>query len=349
MSFRIIRFNLQREIKDFAFTIIFCIFIALFLYLMDYADSFPAALIMSFSIGIVIFLLINISIHLCKPKRKIVLVSLITLGIILGGILGWNMGTMIVNRFLHVSISVFDKYLIRAVMIWMVFGSGMTFFFWARARLSITKDIIQEERNRRISSEKDALEARLRLLQAQIEPHFLFNTLSNILSLLDTDPRKGKTMLMDLMKFLRTSLSKTRSNRSNIGQEIELIRAYLDIFKVRMGERLRYSIDIPEGMEEVSFPPMLIQPLVENAIKHGLESKIGGGELLIRGSLDNDKIRIEVIDTGPGFFENSNPGMGIENLRKRLQSIYGDKAGLILEENRPTGLKAIIEVPYEQD
>jgi LytS/YehU family sensor histidine kinase len=116
-----------------------------------------------------------------------------------------------------------------------------------------------------------------------------------------------------------------------------------------MGERLRYEIDIPEDMKEISFPPMLIQPLVENAVKHGLESSIEGGEILVTGSVSRGNIRMEVRDTGSGFHENSKPGIGIENIKNRLKSLFGDRARLILEENRPSGLRAIIEVPYEKD
>jgi LytS/YehU family sensor histidine kinase len=187
------------------------------------------------------------------------------------------------------------------------------------------------------------------LLQAQIEPHFLFNTLSNILSLLDSDLEKGKSMLTDLIQYLRTTLSKTRNDTTTIDGEMEIIRAYLNIFKIRMGDRLQYHIDIPDNIKDIPFQPMLIQPLVENSIRHGLEPEIQGGEIWIRGTPDGDILRIEITDTGAGLYENSHPGMGIENIRERLKSLYGDKGRLILKENQPSGVKAILEVPYEPD
>ena len=128
-----------------------------------------------------------------------------------------------------------------------------------------------------------------------------------------------------------------------------MIEAYLNIFRVRMGERLRYRIDIPDTMKDIPFPPMLVQPLVENAIKHGLEPRIEGGEVSIRGEEKGDILRLEVADTGLGFQGDGDMGVGLSNIRERLQSLYGDKGRLILEENWPSGLKAIIEVPYARN
>jgi sensor histidine kinase YesM len=227
-----------------------------------------------------------------------------------------------------------------------LFGSIITYFFSSREQIAESQAQIQEEKIKRLTSEKKVAEAHLKLLQAQIEPHFLFNTLSNVLSLLDTDPKKGKSMLVDFVQYLRASLSKIREDKATLGQEMEMIRAYLSIFKVRMGDRLKYKIDLPKNLEAISFPPMLIQPLVENAIKHGLEPKIDGGEIRIGGEEKNGFLRLEVIDTGLGFTENRDPGLGLSSIRERLESIYGNRGRLILEENQPHGLKATIEVPH---
>ena len=125
-----------------------------------------------------------------------------------------------------------------------------------------------------------------------------------------------------------------------------MIKAYLNIFKVRMEGRLQYRIDIPENIKDFPFPPMLVQPLVENAIKHGIEPTIEGGEVTIQAKSNGDMMRVEVADTGTGLYEDGEVGFGLSNVRERLQSLYGDKGRLILEENRPSGLKAIIEVPH---
>jgi sensor histidine kinase YesM len=139
---------------------------------------------------------------------------------------------------------------------------------------------------------------------------------------------------------------KIRDEKATLGQEMEMIQAYLSIFKVRMGDRLHFRIDLPKSLERISFPPMLIQPLVENAIKHGLEPKVDGGDIFISGENKDGVLRLEVVDTGIGFKEERKSGMGLSNIRERLLSLYGNSGRLILEERQPHGLKATIEVPY---
>ena len=219
----------------------------------------------------------------------------------------------------------------------------------SKFRLLRTEDIIQQERIQRLTTEKNAAETHLKLLQAQIEPHFLFNTLSNILSLLETDADKGKTMLVNLIQYLRATLSKIRTDDYTLGLEIEMIRAFLNLYKVRMGDRLTYQIDIPDHLKQIPFPPMLIQPLVENAIQHGLEPKIEGGDVLIRGEQTIGSLRLEISDTGIGLYEGQKKGLGISKTRERIESIYGDRGHFFLTENKPSGVKVIIEVPYEQN
>jgi len=217
----------------------------------------------------------------------------------------------------------------------------------SREKISAAKTLIREERLKTLTAEKEKAETNLRLLQAQIEPHFLFNTLSNILSLIDTDTGKARSMMVDFIQYLRMSLSKTREDITTIGQELDMIRAFINIFKVRMGDRLNFRFDITDDIKGFPFPPMLIQPLVENAVKHGLEPGIEGGDILIKAIKENDVFRLEVADTGPGFREGSEAGIGLLNIRERLSSLYGDRGRLILEDNKPSGLKAIIEVKDE--
>lgn len=217
----------------------------------------------------------------------------------------------------------------------------------SRAKMAAARVHMQQERIMRLTSEKKAAETHLKFLQAQIEPHFLFNTLSTVLSLLDTDSVRGKAMLVDFIRYLRISLSKTRKESSTIGEEITLITAYLNLFKVRMEERLDFEIQLPDKLKKHPIPPMIVQPLVENAIRHGLQNKSAGGKIFIRGDRTGGRIRLEVADNGNGFDTKRHGGTGLSNVRSRLESIYGDSARLILEDNRPMGLRAIIEVPDE--
>ena len=213
-------------------------------------------------------------------------------------------------------------------------------------RLKYSKKAVEKERVNRLTSEKQALEANLRLLQAQIEPHFLFNTLTSIESLDDTDPQSAKAMQLNLIEYLKATLVKARAEETTVGQETTLIRAYLDMFKVRMGERLRYHMDVSEETKNMPFPSMLVQPIVENAIKHGLEPMIEGGAIFINVRKMGGVIRWEMMDTGCGMSETSDFGVGLSNIMERLESLYDGKAQLIMEDNRPSGLKVTLEVPY---
>lgn len=329
--------------RSLSYTVVFDTFIALVLTGIKFGGGFVDNFIISQCIGISICSLALTGLYLFRPTNPLFMLVLVMIAIITGTVVGWTLGSIAAG----LSVSLFEQRFIPVMILGIMFGSIISYFFSYRERISRSEALIQEERIKRLTSEKKAVESNLRLLQAQIEPHFLFNTLSNIMSLLETDLEKAKSMLVDLIHYLRTSLSKTRNKTTTIDQEMEMIRAYLNIFKIRMGDRLRYNIDIPDTIKDFPFPPMLVQPLVENAIKHGLEPKIEGGELSIRGKEKGDNIQLEITDTGMGFNEGEDTGVGLSNVRERLQSLYGDKGHLILEENRPSGLKAIIEIPYD--
>jgi len=339
--------NRRKTLTYLFYTVVFNTIIAIFLTSVKFGDGLVKNFIFSQCIGISICSCILIGLYFVKPKRPLIELFVIITAMIVGSVIGALLGSIATG--IHPSIFLQYGFAIRPVILGLLFGSIISYFFISRETISATKTLVQEERIKRLTSEKKAVESNLRLLQAQIEPHFLFNTLSNILSLLETDLDKGKCMLEDLIHYLRTALSKTRGDTTTIGQEMEMIRAYMNIFKVRMGERLRYNIDVPDKINDIPFPPMLIQPLVENAIKHGLEPKIEGGEVFIHGEENEEILRLEIADTGVGFYEDGNFGTGLSNIRERLISLYGDKGRLILEENRPYGLKAIIEVPRARD
>jgi LytS/YehU family sensor histidine kinase len=280
-----------------------------------------------------------------KPEKTASFALIFITGVGIGILIGLQIGLFVLEQIFSIVLKLQQKGILQTIIIAITFGSIVSYFFYSKARLKFSKEIIQQERISRLSSEKEALEANLKLLQAQVEPHFLFNTLSNVLSLIDTDPIKGKSMLLDLIHYLRTSLSRTLPVATTLDQEMNIIKAYLNIQKVRMGERLRFKIDLPDGLQKHPFPPMLLQPLVENAVKHGLEPAIEGGEILIKVLEENSFIRIEVQDTGNGFSSYDAAGVGITNVRERIKLLYGDKGRLILEANVPHGVKAIIEVP----
>ncbi len=205
---------------------------------------------------------------------------------------------------------------------------------------------LEEQQLRRISAERQVVETQLRMLQAQIEPHFLFNTLANVISLIAREPQAAKKMLQHLTRSLRVSLQRSRQDTSTLSQESEMLRDYLAIFKMRLGSRLDFKIDIPQELLNLPFPPMLLQPLVENSIIHGIEPKVEGGRIDIKAEKSNGQLRLTVSDTGLGFSDLVKAeGLGLENVKARLQALYNVHASLKLEENIPCGATAIIEVP----
>lgn len=197
--------------------------------------------------------------------------------------------------------------------------------------------------------EKREIEAHLKLLQAQIEPHFLFNTLANVGSLIDSDPGLAKQLLERLNDWLRVALTRARSERTTLGEELEMLENYLQILKIRFGERLRWRIEAPDEARRAPFPPMLLQPLVENAVRHGIEPKLGGGEICIRSRFEPAGWRIEVSDNGVGLAGSGDTGdsggAGLANVRARLASLFGANGELRLHGNAGGGVSATLELP----
>ena len=202
------------------------------------------------------------------------------------------------------------------------------------------------------SLKRQVIEARMAAMQAQVEPHFLFNTLASIDHLIETDPVRASTMQKNLIALLRASLPTLREANAQgtraLAHELAVIRPYLEILKVRMEERLQTMIDVPEGLHSAEFPPMMLQSLVENAIKHGLEPKPEGGTLAVKAEVLHGMLALTVADTGLGFGKaaTAGTGTGLANIRERLALLYGQHAQLTLTENQPSGTVATITVPY---
>jgi hypothetical protein len=196
--------------------------------------------------------------------------------------------------------------------------------------------------------ERTILEARMEALQAQIEPHFLFNTLGSIDQLIQTDPPRASRMQKSLIRYLRSAMPQMRDgSRPSLGQQVDLSRAFLEIMAVRMEERLDAVINVPEGLKSAVFPSMMLQTLVENAIKHGLEPKAAGGRLEIRAEIADGQLAVHVVDDGAGFAPKSDDGVGLANIRERLKALYHGRAELIISVPPAGGTCATIKVPYE--
>jgi sensor histidine kinase YesM len=228
-----------------------------------------------------------------------------------------------------------------------VFADG-TFFgvAWEEKKVA---ELMANEKLKVVSSEKQLVQAQMRMLQAQIEPHFLFNTLANIQSLIAKSPDRANLMMDNFIAYLRQSLTASRAQEGTVQQEIDLIRHYLDLIKIRMAERLSFSIEIDPSLEPHALPPMLLQPIVENAIKHGLEPKEEGGRIDIRGTRISGDTRIEftISDNGLGFAANADSagtGVGLANLRERLKVLYDGAATMEITDTNP-GTRVVITIP----
>ena len=198
--------------------------------------------------------------------------------------------------------------------------------------------------------ERRLVEARMAALQAQVEPHFLFNTLALIGQLIETDPPQAARIHQNLIDYLRATLPQMRARGAGtLGRQIEMSRAYLAIMQARMRTRLAVSVDVPDHMLSATFPVMMLQILIENAIKHGLEPKIDGGRIDIRANVDGQMLQVDVIDDGIGFNVHAGDGVGLANVRERLRILYGQRAQLVIEAPLTGGTRASIRVPYAPD
>ena len=194
---------------------------------------------------------------------------------------------------------------------------------------------------------REESEQQLQLLQAQIEPHFLFNTLANVRSLYRTEPESGVQMMESLLRYLRAALPRVRAASSTVGDEIELAQAYLELFAVRMGDRLKFEFDVDPAVEDVQLPPMLLLTLVENAVKHGIGPAAEGGRIDITVRRARNVVRIDIADDGVGLASVSpgGTGVGLVNIRRQLSARYGRRASFSLTERAKRGVLATIKVP----
>jgi LytS/YehU family sensor histidine kinase len=187
-------------------------------------------------------------------------------------------------------------------------------------------------------------------MQAQVEPHFLFNTLASVQYLTETDPPAAGRMLGHLIEYLRAALPQLRARSSTLAREMSLAEAYLNILAMRLGPRLRFTIDVADELRDHPFPPNLIISLVENAIKHGIEPSADGGSIALRAVRSGESTVVTVLDTGSGTpaAAKGGQGVGLSNVRERLAALYGGKAGFNLEPVSPRGMRAVLTVPYER-
>jgi sensor histidine kinase YesM len=237
--------------------------------------------------------------------------------------------------------------LLAKVARWIVLGSVAYALYVYRLSAAHALAKAHETEVQRIQLDRQMTEARLQALRAYIEPHFLFNTLANIQRLYQTDSVLGRKMLANFVAYLRAALPQMRGDETTVSHEVDLARAYLSVLQVRMGERLRFHIDVPSDLGPLSFPPLALSTLTENAIKHGLNPLPEGGSIEIAARIENSRLAVEVADTGAGFTQSGGSGAGLANLRARLAALYGNQASLDIQANLPRGIRATIAIPLK--
>ncbi len=246
-------------------------------------------------------------------------------------------------------------FLMQLTLLWVLGSAVLKFTYKGRMQAEV-KAAQATETAEAEALKRQVVEARMAAMQAQVEPHFLFNTLASIDHLIETDPARASQMQKNLIALLRASMPTMReangdgmSGVRDLGRELAVIRPYLEILKVRMEERLATDIQVPDGLLSAEFPPMMIQTLVENAIKHGLEPKAEGGQLQLKAEIVHGRLQVTVADTGLGFGKaaTAGTGVGLANIRERLQLLYGPKASLTVAANQPSGTVVTITVPYK--
>lgn len=270
------------------------------------------------------------------------------IGIPLGFVAGFVLATWLTGLSLAQVLQQHPQSLLIAGATALLFGVMGTWHFHDQALAAAAQAEARAERLARIEQQALTTQAELARLQAQIEPHFLFNTLSNVVSLIDSQPAAARDMLLNLTALLRTSLARSRRESVTLAEELELLRAYLGIMAIRMGPRLQWAIEADNEVLVAQLPPLLVQPLVENAIRHGLEPKPAGGHLTIRCAREGDAVAIRVEDDGLGL-DGATPttghGLGLANIRQRLDTNYGDRASLELTSHASGGVCARLQLP----
>ena len=303
------------------------------------SHGFLSNFVFSQCIGLITLALIDPPRRRLWPTGAPPVMPLIAL-VLVAALIGWYGGSMLGGLILGIPgqpAAMTANAAIGFLVLTVAAGFAVTFYIWTRERLA--------------ASERLAAEAQLKLLTAQIEPHFLFNTLANLQALIAIDPPRALTMLGHLDTYLRATLAATRRPQGTLAEEFALLRGYLEIIAVRMGARLAFELDLPPPLGAVAIAPMLLQPLVENAIRHGLEPRVEGGRVRVAARVDGAALVLTIEDTGMGLAAAANPGagLGIANVRQRLAALYGAAAALDITDNPAGGTRVTMRVPRQLD
>lgn len=346
MRKRPIHHRLQHTaLHRFVAVFICCTVLALILWSLDSKLGLKAQLVYSYTTGLPIWFLVDVVRRRLFPspegapwqdgtKVRLFLIASIAIGFVIGNTIGgWYSGQSTLTL-LKIEPQKFAGFVILCAAVSIVFIK----FFYQHDRLRV--------------AERQATESKLQLLQSQLEPHMLFNTLANLRVLIDLDPNRAQAMLDRIIDYLRATLGASRVTSHALSLEFDRLDDYLALMQIRMGPRMRYTLDLPDELKAAPCPALILQPVVENAVLHGIEPSAMGGEVHVSAYQTGNQLSLTVIDTGLGF-ENtddhtsteSNSGFGLAQLRERLETLYAGHASVSMSANLPAGTKIIITMP----
>lgn len=235
-----------------------------------------------------------------------------------------------------------------SILITALAGVVVSYYFYSANKGAYLERKMREAR-------QHATEARLKLLEAQLEPHMLFNTLANLRALISTDAARAQTMLDHMIAYLRATLAASRNSTHTLQAEFDRLHDYLALMGIRMGPRLSCSLDLPAPLAALPVPALLLQPLVENSIQHGLEPQVEGGSIRVSARQEGPDLVLDVVDTGVGLASPANathatsgPGFGVAQVRERLATVYGNRASVLLCTEADGGTRATLRLPLQQ-
>ena len=334
------------KLRNFLYAVAFCLTIAAIQVAFQPVIRYEGPLVYSLSIGLTSWAITDFGSHAFSSSNESHWPSgWAGLLLPIGGIVsGYFLGTLAADTWFGVSSwsgRAMPQLLISGMMS-IILGTGITYFFYAKGKRAVLETQAAE-------AKAQASESKLKLLQTQIEPHMLFNTLANLRALIGTDPQAAVQMLDRMNDYLRATLNASRATTHPLQTEFDRLRDYLELMAVRMGPRLRFDLLLPQELASHAVPTLLLQPLVENSIKHGLEPQVAGGSITLRASVAAGFLMLEVADTGVGLrtlgIDKPGSGFGLAQVRERLATAYGDAATLTTAANAPAGTLVTITLP----
>lgn len=325
------RFDPLDKLQHMLQVMAFCLAIATAQYIVTPERPYGIPVAYSLAIGLVAWAIIDLGRILLPSSAEtgwptgFAGIAIVLVGIVGGFFLGTAIGDYVCHTFgLYGGPPVDPRGELRnSVVITVLASIAASYYFYSVGKSSYLERQMGEAR-------RHADEARLKLLETQLEPHMLFNTLANLRVLIGVDPVRAQQMLDHMIAYLRATLDASRATTHPLQAEFERLRDYLELMAIRMGPRLTYSLELPPELAGVRVPALLLQPLVENSIQHGLEPKVEGGRIVVRAAREDGALVITVDDTGvgEGHGPSKGPGFGLVQIRERLAALHGAGAAL---------------------